>query len=122
MNTVIELRSLESDTLLKTYVVNSDIEIDHEKGRLYIIGSNYRWAFKKIDCNHTDRHYTIYAQEIKLFENEVPLGWCKGKIKTKKEEQLKVLVIPDVHGTHNWEIAKSKINEVDHVVFLGDYF
>lgn len=35
---------------------------------------------------------------------------------------MKVLVIPDVHGTHCWEVAKEKINEVDKVVFLGDYF
>lgn len=34
---------------------------------------------------------------------------------------MKILVIPDVHGTHHWEIAKEKINEVDKVVFLGDY-
>lgn len=34
----------------------------------------------------------------------------------------KILIIPDVHGTHNWELALSKIDKVDHVVFLGDYF
>ena len=34
---------------------------------------------------------------------------------------MKVLIIPDVHGSHNWEIAKEKIDEVDFVVFLGDY-
>ena len=35
---------------------------------------------------------------------------------------MKVLIIPDVHGSHMWEIAKTKIAEVDKVVFLGDYF
>lgn len=34
----------------------------------------------------------------------------------------KILIIPDQHGSHNWEVAKEKINEVDFVVFLGDYF
>lgn len=34
---------------------------------------------------------------------------------------MKILIIPDVHGSHNWEIAKEKIDEVDFVVFLGDY-
>ena len=33
---------------------------------------------------------------------------------------MKILIIPDQHGSHNWEIAKSKIDEVDYVVFLGD--
>lgn len=33
---------------------------------------------------------------------------------------MKILIIPDQHGSHNWEIAKSKIDEVDFVVFLGD--
>ena len=35
---------------------------------------------------------------------------------------MKILIIPDVHGSHNWEIAQKKIDEVDFVVFLGDYF
>lgn len=35
---------------------------------------------------------------------------------------MKVLIIPDVHGSHEWEIAKTKITEVDKVVFLGDFF
>lgn len=35
---------------------------------------------------------------------------------------MKVLVVPDVHGSHKWEAAKTKINEVDFIVFLGDYF
>jgi hypothetical protein len=33
---------------------------------------------------------------------------------------MKILIIPDVHGSHNWEIAQKKIDEVDFVVFLGD--
>lgn len=35
---------------------------------------------------------------------------------------MKVLIIPDVHGSHEWEVAKTKIAEVDYVVFLGDFF
>lgn len=35
---------------------------------------------------------------------------------------MKILIIPDVHGSYNWKIAKEKINEVDKIVFLGDYF
>jgi len=35
---------------------------------------------------------------------------------------VKILIIPDVHGSHNWEIAKERVAEVDKVVFLGDYF
>lgn len=35
---------------------------------------------------------------------------------------MKILIIPDVHGSHEWEVAKEKINEVDKIVFLGDYF
>ena len=34
---------------------------------------------------------------------------------------MKVLVIPDVHGSHNWEQAKQIIDTVDKVVFIGDY-
>lgn len=34
----------------------------------------------------------------------------------------KVIVIPDIHGRDFWKIAKDKIDEVDRVVFLGDYF
>lgn len=34
----------------------------------------------------------------------------------------KILIVPDVHGTHEWEVAKDKISQVDYVVFLGDYF
>ena len=26
---------------------------------------------------------------------------------------MKILIIPDVHGSHNWEVAKDKIDEVD---------
>lgn len=33
----------------------------------------------------------------------------------------KILIVPDVHGSHEWEVAKEKISEVDYVVFLGDY-
>lgn len=35
----------------------------------------------------------------------------------------KVLSIPDVHGTHNWESAKSiPKDSYDYIVFHGDYF
>ena len=34
----------------------------------------------------------------------------------------KILIIPDVHGSHEWEIAKDKISLFDYVVFMGDYF
>lgn len=33
----------------------------------------------------------------------------------------KIIIIPDVHGRTFWKLAKDKINEVDQVVFLGDY-
>ncbi len=33
----------------------------------------------------------------------------------------KILIIPDIHGRTFWEKAKELINEVDKVVFLGDY-
>ena len=33
----------------------------------------------------------------------------------------KVLIIPDVHGRKFWHKAKELIDEVDQVVFLGDY-
>lgn len=35
---------------------------------------------------------------------------------------MKILVIPDVHGSHHWEVAKELIVNVDQIVFLGDYF
>ncbi len=36
---------------------------------------------------------------------------------------MKILVIPDVHGSHEWEEAKKfSKNEYDYIVFLGDYF
>ena len=36
---------------------------------------------------------------------------------------MKILIIPDQHGQSNGlKVAKEKINEVDFVVFLGDYF
>lgn len=34
---------------------------------------------------------------------------------------MKILVIPDVHGSHNWETANQLINHVDKVIFIGDY-
>ena len=34
----------------------------------------------------------------------------------------KILIVPDVHGTHEWEVAKDKVSQVDYVVFMGDYF
>jgi predicted phosphodiesterase len=33
----------------------------------------------------------------------------------------KILVVPDIHGTHFWEKAAKRINEIDLVVMLGDY-
>lgn len=33
----------------------------------------------------------------------------------------KVIIVPDVHGRTFWRLAKEKINEIDRVVFLGDY-
>lgn len=33
----------------------------------------------------------------------------------------KILIVPDVHGRKFWHKAKELINEVDQVVFLGDY-
>ena len=33
----------------------------------------------------------------------------------------KILIIPDVHGRKFWHKTKELINEVDQVVFLGDY-
>lgn len=33
----------------------------------------------------------------------------------------KILIVPDVHGRKFWHKAKEMINEVDRVVFLGDY-
>lgn len=36
---------------------------------------------------------------------------------------MKILIIPDQHGQSNGlKVAKEKINEVDFIVFLGDYF
>lgn len=35
---------------------------------------------------------------------------------------MKILVIPDMHGSHEWEAAKKRCAEVDYVVFLGDIF
>lgn len=33
----------------------------------------------------------------------------------------KIIIVPDVHGRTFWKLAKEKINEIDRVVFLGDY-
>lgn len=33
----------------------------------------------------------------------------------------KILIIPDVHGRTFWRVAEEVINEMDKVVFLGDY-
>lgn len=33
----------------------------------------------------------------------------------------KILIIPDIHGRSFWHRAEELIDEVDHVVFLGDY-
>ena len=33
----------------------------------------------------------------------------------------KVLIVPDVHGRKFWHKAMEMIDEVDQVVFLGDY-
>lgn len=36
---------------------------------------------------------------------------------------MKILIIPDVHGTHEWEVSKKlPVTAYDYVVFLGDYF
>ena len=34
---------------------------------------------------------------------------------------MKILVIPDVHGRTFWHVAKEIVDNVDKVVFLGDY-
>jgi UDP-2,3-diacylglucosamine pyrophosphatase LpxH len=34
---------------------------------------------------------------------------------------MKILAIPDVHGTHYWEKAKDRLDDYDKVIFLGDY-
>lgn len=33
----------------------------------------------------------------------------------------KILIVPDVHGRSFWHKAEELIDEVDHIVFLGDY-
>ena len=36
---------------------------------------------------------------------------------------MKVLVVPDVHGSHEWEAVKDMPNDsYDFIVFMGDYF
>jgi len=35
----------------------------------------------------------------------------------------RILTIPDIHGTHQWEVVKTiPANTYDYVIFLGDYF
>jgi predicted MPP superfamily phosphohydrolase len=34
---------------------------------------------------------------------------------------MKIIAIPDVHGTHHWEKAKERINDCDKIIFVGDY-
>lgn len=34
---------------------------------------------------------------------------------------MKILIIPDVHGRDFWKYAKDHIDEVDKIIFLGDY-
>lgn len=33
----------------------------------------------------------------------------------------KILIVGDVHGRTFWQEAKNLINEMDRVIFLGDY-
>jgi predicted phosphodiesterase len=33
----------------------------------------------------------------------------------------KILIVPDVHGRKFWHKAEELINEVDKIIFLGDY-
>ncbi|MDR0877899.1 MAG: metallophosphoesterase [Treponema sp.] len=35
---------------------------------------------------------------------------------------MKILAIPDVHGSHHWKKAKASIKKYDKIIFLGDYF
>ncbi len=36
---------------------------------------------------------------------------------------MKILIIPDVHGSHEWEMVKRlPATDYDYVIFLGDYF
>ena len=36
---------------------------------------------------------------------------------------MKVLVVPDVHGSHEWESVKDMpTDSYDFIVFMGDYF
>lgn len=35
---------------------------------------------------------------------------------------MKIIVNPDVHGRHFWEESAKLINEMDKIIFLGDYF
>jgi hypothetical protein len=35
---------------------------------------------------------------------------------------MKILTIPDVHGTDHWRSIVSEINNYDKIIFMGDYF
>ena len=36
---------------------------------------------------------------------------------------MKILIVPDTHGSHNWEIVKTIPKEnYDKIIFMGDYF
>ena len=35
---------------------------------------------------------------------------------------MKVLIIPDTHGSHHWESQIKKFDKFNEIVFLGDYF
>jgi 3',5'-cyclic AMP phosphodiesterase CpdA len=34
---------------------------------------------------------------------------------------MKVIFIGDIHGSNEWEFLLNKVNEFDHIVFVGDY-
>lgn len=34
---------------------------------------------------------------------------------------MKILIVPDVHGRKFWHVAQTTVDEVDKVIFLGDY-
>lgn len=34
----------------------------------------------------------------------------------------RIMVVPDIHGTHEWEKAKEIVSQVDKIIFFGDYF
>jgi predicted phosphodiesterase len=35
---------------------------------------------------------------------------------------MKILVIPDPHGSDHWKTIERRVNEFDKIIFLGDYF